>query len=343
MKVAVVGAGVVGLAASAALLDGGADVVCLDRTGPMAERSTGSSRIFRLAHGSAELVALARDARAGWARWSEAAGRPLIRDVGCVVSGAPVLAWTACMRKAGAPYRMVGTADADLGLPVRRGPDVALLDTTGGVIDAEGTGAHLTRRAGAALRTSLVYLLEERGSGARVHTPDGPVDADAVLIAAGAGTSPLAAPVGLYTPTALAHHVRFTFATTHPGPLRGWIDQSPGRIATYQHMAGPGRWTVGGLLDHAGIAWEAGRAAAVDASREAVVGYVRERLDGVDPTVLDELYCTTMAELGDGFHIRRRGPFTAVYGDNLFKFAPLLGDLLARAVTEGTEDEVDYV
>jgi len=340
MRVAVVGAGVVGLAASAALLDGGAEVVCLDRTGPMAERSTGSSRIFRLAHGSAALVALARDARAGWARWSEAAGRPLIRDVGCVVSGAPTLEWTACMRKAGAPYEMVG---ADARLPARRGPDVALLDTTGGVIDAEGAGAHLTRRVGPALRTRLVYLLEERAAGARVHTPDGPVDVDAVLIAAGAGTSPLAASVGLYTPSVLAHHVRFTFATRHAGPLSSWIDETPGRIATYQHMAGPGRWTVGGLLDHAGIAWEAGRAEATRASREAVVGYVRAHLDGVEPTVLDELYCTTMAELGDGFHIRRRGPFTAVYGDNLFKFAPLLGDLLARAVTEGTEDRVDYV
>jgi sarcosine oxidase len=340
MRVAVVGAGVVGLATAAALLDGGADVVCLDRTGPMAERSTGSSRIFRLAHGSADLVALARDARAGWARWSEAAGGPLIRDVGCVVSGATTLAWTACMRKAGAPYEVVG---ADLRLPVRHGPDVALLDTTGGVIDAEGTGAHLTARVGAALRTAVVYALEERGSGARVHTPDGPLDVDAVVIAAGAGTSPLAARVGLYTPTVLAHHVRFTFATTHPGPLRAWIDQSPGRMATYQHLAGPGRWAVGGLLDYAAIAWEAGRAEATRASREAVLGYVRAHLDGVVPEVLDEVYCTTMAELGDGFHLRRRGPFTAVYGDNLFKFAPLLGDLLARAVTEGTEDEVDYV
>ncbi|MDQ7908631.1 FAD-dependent oxidoreductase [Phytohabitans sp. ZYX-F-186] len=343
VKVAVVGAGVVGLAASAALLDRGADVVCLDRAGPMAERSTGSSRIFRLAHGSADLVALARDARAGWARWSEAAGRPLVRDVGCLVSGALTLEWTAVMLKAGAPYTMVGPDWPELGLPVRRAPHVLLHDTTGGVIDAEATGAHLTARVGPALRTSLVYALEERGTGARVHTPDGPLDVDAVLIAAGAGTSPLAAEVGLYTPAGLAHHVRFTFATRQAGPLRAWIDQSPGRLATYQHLAGPGRWSVGGLLDHAGVDWEAGRAEATRMSREAVLGYVREHLDGVAPAVLDELYCTTVAGLGDGFHLRRRGPFTAVYGDNLFKFAPLLGDLLAAAVTEGTEDVVDYV
>lgn len=343
MKVAVVGAGVVGLAAAAALLDRGVDVVCLDRAGPMAERSTGSSRIFRLAHGSADLVALARDARAGWAAWSEAFGRPLVRDVGCLVSGAPTLAWTAAMRKAGAPYAMVGPDWPELGLPVRRAPDVILHDQTGGVIDAEGAGTYLTGRVGAALRIGLVYALEERGTGARVHTPEGPLDADAVLIAAGAGTSPLAARVGLYTPAVLAHHVRFTFATTHTGPLRSWIDQTSGRIGTYQHMAGPGRWTVGGLGDYSAIAWETGRDEATRASREAVLAYARDHLDGVEPAVVDEVYCTTMADLGDGFHVRRRGPFTAVYGDNLFKFAPLLGGMLAAAVTEGTEDEVDYV
>jgi sarcosine oxidase len=343
VKVAVIGAGVVGLAASAALLDRGVEVTCLDRTGPMAERSTGSSRIFRLAHSSADLVALARDARAGWARWSEAAGRPLIRDVGCLVSGAPTLAWTAAMRKAGAPYTVVGPDWPELGLPVRRAPGVLLHDTTGGVIDAEGTGAYLTGRVGAALRPAIVYELEERGPGARVHTPDGPLDVDAVLIAAGAGTSPLAARVGLYTPPVLAHHVRFTFATTRVGPLRSWIDQSSDRMNTYQHMAGPGRWVVGGLFDHAEIAWEVGRTEATRGSREAAVAYVRDHLDGVEPAVLDELYCTTMAGLDDGFHLRRRGPFTAVYGDNLFKFAPLLGGLLAAAVTEGTADEVDYV
>ncbi|BCB92094.1 hypothetical protein Psuf_094070 [Phytohabitans suffuscus] len=338
-----IGAGVVGLASAAALLDRGHDVVCLDRLGPMAERSTGTSRIFRLAHNSATLIDLARQARAGWTRWSEATGQPLVRDVGCLVSGALTLPWTAAMRKANAPYEIVGADWAELRLPVRKAPDVLLYDVTGGAIETVRTGEYLAGVLGAALRVATVYALEQRDTAARVHTPDGPLDVDAVLIAAGAGTSPLAAQVGIYTPTVLEHHVRFTFATSRGGPLRSWIDQSPGMPSTYQHMAGPGRWTVGALFDNATLAWEVGRDEAVRASREAVVDYVREHLDGVDPTVLDELYCTTMAELGDGFHLRRNGPFTAVYGDNLFKFAPLLGDLLATAVTDGTEDAVDYL
>ena len=106
MRVAVIGAGVVGLSATAALLERGAEVVCYERSGePMAERSAGSSRIFRLAHREPELVRLAADARAGFDRWAERAGRPMIVPSGCVISGADVPAWTAAMGAAGAVSR----------------------------------------------------------------------------------------------------------------------------------------------------------------------------------------------------------------------------------------------
>jgi hypothetical protein len=38
---------------------------------------------------------------------------------------------------------------------------------------------------------------------------------------------------------------------------------------------------------------------------------------------------------GDGFGAERHGATTIVYGNNLFKFAPLLGRLLCRAVLDG--------
>ena len=67
---------------------------------------------------------------------------------------------------------------------------------------------------------------------------------------------------------------------------------------------------------------------------ELVTSYVRETLDGVEPVVLDELYCTTTSGLGDGFTASRNGAVLAIWGDNLFKFAPLLGEMLARAVLD---------
>jgi sarcosine oxidase len=39
--------------------------------------------------------------------------------------------------------------------------------------------------------------------------------------------------------------------------------------------------------------------------------------------------------LGDGVEFRRNGPILAVYGDNLMKFAPVLGEALAEAAVSG--------
>jgi sarcosine oxidase len=47
MRVAVIGAGVVGLSTSLALLRQGVDVVCYEAGEPMGERSAGDTRIFR--------------------------------------------------------------------------------------------------------------------------------------------------------------------------------------------------------------------------------------------------------------------------------------------------------
>jgi len=72
MRILVVGEGVVGLAAADALVrrarDAGGgydpqDIRVLEAGEPMGARSVGSSRIFRLAHGRAELVAAAERSR----------------------------------------------------------------------------------------------------------------------------------------------------------------------------------------------------------------------------------------------------------------------------------------
>ena len=56
----------------------------------------------------------------------------------------------------------------------------------------------------------------------------------------------------------------------------------------------------------------------------------------MEPRIVDTLYCTPTPGLGDGYHVRRSGPVLAVYGENLFKFAPVLGATLATACAEGS-------
>lgn len=104
---------------------------------------------------------------------------------------------------------------------------------------------------------------------------------------------------------------------------------------TYQHQTGPDRWSVGGAVDPELVAWEVGRDAAVEASRDAIIRHVRERLV-VEPRVVESLYCTTVPNLGDGFTVHRSGAVLALAGDNLFKLAPLLGAVLANACLAGS-------
>jgi len=101
VRIAVVGAGVVGMSASAALLEAGQDVTCYEAGAIMGERSVGSTRIFRLAHVDPDLVRLAQQAREGFDRWAKDAGRPMVVGSECVVTGSDMADRAAAMAQAG--------------------------------------------------------------------------------------------------------------------------------------------------------------------------------------------------------------------------------------------------
>jgi sarcosine oxidase len=136
--------------------------------------------------------------------------------------------------------------------------------------------------------------------------------------------------VGIAVPEELEHHARFTFPVDPAVAWRSWIDLPAAGLGTYQHASGPGRWAVGGHLDPAVTAWEVGRDAATAASRDAVLEYAREHL-AVEPRIIETIYCTPTPGLGDGFHVQHAGRVVAVHGENLFKFAPVLGAAIAAA------------
>lgn len=335
-RVAVVGAGVVGLATADALLRHGAEVLCLETDEPMAARSAGGSRIFRLAHADPALVEYAARARELWASWSSRAGAPLVGDEGAVLTGPAVADWSYAMT--GVEHR-VEPDPSKLGLPARSPVGPALVDPGAGVIDVRATGRFLRAAVAQALREGHVHRLEVEGDGVTVHSSAGRFEVDRVVVAAGRGTLPLAAQAGVYVPTALAHHVRLTF------PLREasvrppcWLDRTeswrPG-FTTYQHLSSRGRWSVGARLSAAEQAWERGRAAVTERSRDLVRRYVREALTGVEDRIVDELYCDFPPTLGDGVHVATAGPVTFLWGDNLFKHAPAVGASLAAATLDG--------
>ena len=146
MRVAVIGAGMVGLSTTASLLQHGADVVCYDKGEPMGERSTGESRIFRFAHTDAGLVELAVQSRAVFDSWSEDANERLIEDTETVISGADVDAWSSAMASVGARHTVVDNQSPLLRLPTSTIPTASLIDHAGGVLKATRIGAYLRAR-----------------------------------------------------------------------------------------------------------------------------------------------------------------------------------------------------
>jgi sarcosine oxidase len=338
VRIAVVGAGVVGLSVTARLLARGADVTCYERSGSvMGERSAGSSRIFRLAHPTPALVRLAQRSRAGFGQWEAAAGGRMVGTQKCALSLTDLAVWASAMENAGAPFEVIDGPSERLRVPAVKPPAAALVDPSGGVIDVDAVRVHLVAQAGHTVVHEPVHAVDDAGS---TWSPSGRAVFDAVLIAAGAGTPPLAEQVGISVPSTLAHHVRFTFPIADTRAWQCWIDKPADGLGTYQHQSEPGTWAVGGSLDPSKVAWEVGRHAATEASREAVTAYVREHLV-VEPTVLESLHCTTVSGLGDGFTVHRSGAVVTISGENLFKLAPLLGEVLADACLAGSTPTVE--
>jgi sarcosine oxidase len=339
MRVAVIGGGVVGLAATAALLRQDVDVRCYEAGEPMGERSAGDTRIFRLAHAYPDLVELAARSRALFAEWSERAGAALVDEVGTVISGAEATTRATAMAAAGAAHEIVDAASPKLRLPARTVDGPALIDPAGGVIRVDRIRAFLVEAVGNRRRRARVEAVEETTAGVRVRSGTGTDTVDAALICAGAGTSALAAGAGIDTPPALEHHLRVSFPIRpgSPEPWQCWITGPAGAApGTYQHLAARGTWAVGGDLDPALVAWDGGRPAAEQASREALTAYVAEHLPFVEPRPIAEVYCTHNPSLGDGLQFARHGRVLATYGENLMKFAPLLGEMLADACVTGS-------
>ena len=101
-------------------------------------------------------------------------------------------------------------------------------------------------------------------------------------------------------------------------------------------MNAPDEWAVGAHIEPSKSAWELGREHVVAYSRELVIDYVRANLGGVEPHVLNELYCSITPGLGDGFNVVRNEHSLAKYGENLFKLAPALGKRLSVAILNGS-------
>jgi len=346
-EVLVVGAGICGLGAAYELARRGADVTVLERSGVGAVQSAGLARIFRVAHSTPRLAALAIEARAGWRRWEDELGvGPLLGDEGLVVAGAGGVGRRAeAMDAVGADWAPLDAAQIAARVPIV-GPappwESGLWDPAAGVTLVRRTLEALAARV--TVRIADVASVDVAGS---VVLADGTVlRADVVLVCAGVDTQPLALGAGIDMELSFFHHVRLTYAGAHVLPSAGLIVAGEGYGLP---LGSTGRFAMG-LEDPADLVPI--DAMDIDDYVPTVLAqhasWIPRFLPGLDPQPVDEIRCVSIHAPyldadADGFAARRNGRVVAFGGSNLMKFGPVLGERLAQTVldVEGSEVHPD--
>jgi sarcosine oxidase len=355
MEVGVVGGGVIGLTAAEALSRRGATVTVFERSRPGAGQSGGLTRIFRHLHRTDAQTALAVDARRAWGALEARAGRRLVGTEGVLVAGGDLDAAVERLRRAGARAELMGPADAAQLLPILgpAAPAAAVVD-----LDA---GAIRVRRAldclqsllpTGSLRQEEVFGVSRSAtdSGASIVASEGARRFDHVLVAAGAETARFAATLGIELAERRGVHPRLTFEVTG-GAARGttglpcYLDRTAahGESAYAGPVGSTSRYVVGLSADET-LPLCAGE---TTLSRDQdvadlyarTVAYVGRAMPGLDPAPVGFRLChiTALAGDADAFGAWERGAVTVFAGHNVMKFAPLIGEHLARRIVDGEQ------
>lgn len=313
MKVAVVGAGVMGCAAAWALRERGADVVVyeqfeLDNT---RGSSHGRSRIFRVAYPDPYWIRLAQEAYAGW--------RDLDPDLlglyGLVeLAPNPALTSARALDECGVAYRLPAGIE---GIAVPAGWTALQVADAGVVFSDRARHAFLE---GVDVETN-----------ARVDSVDD-LDADVVVVTAGAWVKRLVPDVPVRVTRETVAYFR-----REGTPLPSVVDIAAGGGHDMYALYDPVHGLKAGA-HHAGPETDPDADAASDpAIVERIAAWVAERFPGVDPGPVETDTCVYATTPDQRFVLDRRGRVVvgSACSGHGFKFAPVVGRRLAALALSG--------
>lgn len=320
MHVVVVGAGVMGLAAAAALARRGHTVDVREQFELDHARgsSHGRSRIFRLAYPDPEWVALAQEALAGWRELERETGEQLL-----VLDGLLELGETseAALDACGVAWEAIAPDDVQRRFGVQA-DGRALLQPEAGYVRADRARHAFLARGG--------FEVHERSEVRSLAE----VDAEIVVVTAGSWAAKLLEPEGIELP------VRATRETV--AYFRLEQAQIPSVI---EYGSGPGhsmyalRDPVHGLKAGAHMSGQPADPSSPpepdDDVAAAVGAWVAERFPAADPEPVALDTCLYTSTDDERFVLERRGRIVvgSACSGHGFKFAPAVGMRLADLVS----------
>ena len=312
MRVAVVGAGVMGAASAWALTRGGHDVVVYEQFEPGHGRgsSHGASRIFRLAYTDPKWVSLAREALAAWPQ----VGDGLLELEG-LVECVPSLddSSRAALDACGVAWRTVEPDRCGVAVPDGW---TALLQPEAGIIRSDR--AHEALLRGIRVERARVERLDE-------------LDADVVVVAAGPWAPKLLREHGIALDAVPTRETIVCFR--HELGVGAVVDRD-----AEQHLVYALRDPVHGLkagVHMSGVQADPDEPGGPDERIvERTAAWIAERFPGADaePVAVDTCWYTTTPD--ESFVLERHGRVVvcSACSGHGFKFAPVVGRRVAELV-----------
>jgi sarcosine oxidase len=348
----VIGGGVVGAATARSLASRGERVLLVDQhaRGHDHGSSHGATRIFRMGYAEPDYVALAQRAWEAWAALESASGRTLLDRTGAVDHGRPEVidAITRTLEQAGVPFERLSSDEAAVRWPGLAFEGHVLAHPTAGRIRSAETIEALLDLAesdGATLRFGVrVTGLDDHGDSVTVHLDDGTAVTTPSVVAAVGSWAPtlvgeLMAARGAGLPAIRVTQEQPAHFPSHL-PDEAWpsfVHYPTGGGDVYGLLT-PGEGVKVGFHGSGPVVDPDDRdRTPVAAEVERLQAYVARFVPGVDASAPTLISCLYDNSPDDDFVMDRRGPVTVATGfsGHGFKFAPMLGEMLADLATGG--------
>ena len=270
-------------------------------------------------------------ARAEWERLEDELGVRLLGREGVLICGPNVPERAAAFETAGVPAQRVDRDGSAEALPVAVPPEgEALLDELGGSTDVRAAVDGLAAALGERIILAQVFELAEEAEGVLIRTSEGLWSADRVIVCAGAQVHALSEQLGLDIPLQIELHARASFRVREPGARLACLQDRSGAHGEVVYAAPmpDGREYAIGLGTE--------NEPPVDEALARLRAYAERGMPGLDPEPVSVRLCkTSILPWGaDAFAVWRAGAVDVLAGANLFKFAPLVGEVLAERSDE---------